>query len=397
VAELLTVDDALARIVEHASLLPSESVAVADAAGRILREPARAAVDLPPFPSSAMDGFAVRAADAPGELAIAFRVPAGTPPPGPLPEGAAAGISTGGTVPEGADTVVPVELVEDRGAHVKIPEPAAAGQHVRPRGGDVRAGDVVVEAGAWLGPSQIGALAAAGIAEVVCSARPRVAVLATGSELRAAGEPLSEGQIYESNRPMVAAVLARAGALVDVLPVVADDETAHRDAIGRGLEADVLVTSGGVSLGEHDLVRGIEAELGVQEVFWGVAVKPGKPISFGVRKQTLVFGLPGNPVSSLVASLVFVSTGLRAAQGARHVRPRYALGIAAVALSRNRHRDEFVRAVRANDGDAVLLEAIAGQESHMIARAAAADALVHVPRGEGEIAAGSTVRFLPLD
>jgi molybdopterin molybdotransferase len=196
---------------------------------------------------------------------------------------------------------------------------------------------------------------------------------------------------------MIAAVLARAGALVDVLPVVADDDAAHREAIAQGLEADALVTSGGVSMGEHDLVRGIEAELGVREVFWGVAVKPGKPLSFGVRGRTLVFGLPGNPVSSLVASLVFVSTGLRALQGARDVRPRYALGIASSALDRNPQRDEFLRAVRRDVDGEVLVETITGQESHMIARAAAADALVHAPRGEGRIAAGSVVRYLALD
>jgi molybdopterin molybdotransferase len=397
VAELLTVGEALARIVETARPLSTESVPVVGAAGRILREPARATVDLPPFPSSAMDGFAVRAGDLPGELPVAFRVAAGTPPPAVLPVGSAAGISTGGTVPEGADAVVPVELVEDRQTHVAIGGEASPGQHVRPRGGDARVGDVVAESGTRLGPAQIGALAAAGIAEVTCSLMPRVAVLATGSELRAAGEPLEPGQIYESNRAMVAALLSRVGARVEVMPVVVDDEDAHRDAIARGLEADVLVTSGGVSMGEHDLVRRIEAELGVREVFWGVAVKPGKPISFGVRERTLVFGLPGNPVSSLVGALVFVATGLRAVQGAANPLPRFAQGVTSATFRRNVQRDEFVRAVRMDDGDVVHLEAISGQESHMIAKAAAADALVHVPRGDGEIAAGAAVRFLSLD
>ena len=396
-AELLTVDDALARIVETAKPLTTERVAVAAAAGRILREPARALVDLPPFLSSAMDGFAVRAADVPGELPVAFEIAAGSAPPGPLPMGAAAAISTGGTVPDGADAVVPVELVENHGTRVAIAGQATGGQHVRPRGGDVREGDVVVEAGTHLGPAQIGALAASGIAEVTCSALPRVAVLATGSELRVAGEALAAGQIYESNRAMLAATLARIGADVDALPVVEDDESAHRAAIARGLDADVLVTSGGVSMGEHDLVRRVESELGVREIFWGVAVKPGKPLSFGARDRTLVFGLPGNPVSSLVGALVFVATGLRALQGATDARPRYAQGLAAVALRRNVHRDEFVRAVRVDDGNDVLLRPISGQESHMIVRAAVADSLVHVPRGDGEIPTGSLVRFLALD
>jgi molybdopterin molybdotransferase len=150
-------------------------------------------------------------------------------------------------------------------------------------------------------------------------------------------------------------------------------------------------------MGEHDLVRRVEAELGVREVFWGVAVKPGKPLSFGVRDGTLVFGLPGNPVSSLVGALVFVSTGLRAMQAAKDPLPRYALGATDGVIRRNPHRDEFVRATRVDDGDNVMLRAISGQDSHMIARAAVADALVHVSRGDGEIASGELVRFLALD
>lgn len=394
--ELLTVDEALDRIVGHAQLLAVEQIAVGAASGRVLREPAIASVDLPPFPSSAMDGFAIRAADAPGELPVAFRVAAGAPPPGPLPVGAASGISTGATVPAEADAVVPVEIADDRGSYVVIAGPVVIGQHVRPRGGDAHAGDVVVPAGARLGPVQIGALAATGVAEVACATRPRVAVLATGSELRAAGDALAPGQIYESNGAMIAAVLARANADVELLPIVADDAQAHRDAIVHGLDADVLVTSGGVSMGEHDLVRSTAADLGAREIFWGVAVKPGKPLSFGVRDRTLIFGLPGNPVSSLVGALVFVTTGLLALQGATDPRPRYVSGVTVAAFRRNPHRDEFVRAVRVDGGDggAARLEPISGQESHMIARAASADALVHVPRGEGEIEAGSLVRFL---
>ena len=292
-----------------------ETIAVADAAGRVLREPATSQVDLPPFASSAMDGFAVRADEVPAELPVAFRVAAGTPAQAALLVGTAAAIATGGAVPAGADAIVPVEHLVDHGDRVEIPEDARPGQHIRPRGGDVREGDIVAAPGTLLGPAQIGALAAVGIAEVRCSVRPRVAVLATGSELRAAGDALAPGQIYESNRPMIAAVLRAAGAEVELLPVVEDDEDAHREALERGLEADVLVTSGGVSMGPHDLVRKVVAELGVEEVFWGVSVKPGKPLSFGVRGATLVFGLPGNPVSSLVGSLLFVRPALLARQG----------------------------------------------------------------------------------
>ena len=396
-ADLLTIDAALARVLEHARLLPVEHVAVADVDGRVLREDALARVDLPPFPSSAMDGFAVRAADTPGELPVAFRVAAGAPESGPLPAGAAAGISTGGSVPDEADAVVPVELVEDRGGTVVVDAPATIGQHVRPRGGDVAAGAVVAASGTRLTAARIGSLAAVGIASVVCSARPRVAILATGSELRSPGVDLEPGQIYESNRAMLAAVLARSGALVDVLPVVEDDREAHKDAITKALESDIVVTSGGVSMGEHDLVRSTEAELGVEEVFWGVAVKPGKPLSFGTRGETMVFGLPGNPVSSLVGALLFVTPAILARQGVSTPQPRFCVGRTASSLPRNRYRDEFVRATQADADDAVELSAIRGQESHMIARAAAADALVHVPRGDGEIAAGDAVRYLTLD
>ena len=395
-AELLTIDEAIERILERVRLLGTEGVAVEESLGRVLREPARAVVDLPPFPSSAMDGFAVRGAETPGELPVAFRVAAGSAPPGPLPVGSAAGIATGGTVPEGADAVVPVEVVDDRGDVVVVPA-AAEGQHVRPRGGDVHAGDIVVTAGTPIGAVHIGALAAAGVASVVCSERPRVAIVATGSELRNPGELLEPGQIYESNRRMIGAALGRSGAVIDVLPVVPDDEKAHRAALAQALAADVVVTSGGVSMGPHDLVRRVTSHLGVEEVFWGVAIKPGKPLAFGVRGATLVFGLPGNPVSSLVGALVFVRTALLALQGHANPAPPYSPGRLAAALRRNPQRDEFVRARRQESTDGTVLEPVTGQESHMIVRAATADALVHVPRGEGDVPAGGSVRYLPLD
>jgi molybdopterin molybdotransferase len=221
-------------------------------------------------------------------------------------------------------------------------------------------------------------------------------VLATGSELARPGEPLEPGQVYEANGLMLASALASAGAEIELLPAVADDESAHRAALERGLAADVLVTSGGVSVGPHDLVRRIEFDLGVEEVFWRVAIKPGKPVSFGVRGRTLVFGLSGNPVSSLVGCELFVKPALRALQGMRDPGPRFEPGRLASALARNESRDELVRARVRLDDDGVVLEPLSGQESHMIVHAAAADALVHVPRGNGELGAGATVRWLRL-
>jgi molybdopterin molybdotransferase len=396
VAALLTMHEAQARVLEHVRPLAAESVAVADASARVTAEPARSVVDLPPFPSSAMDGYAVRAADLPGRLSVVGHVAAGVPAERPLGPGEAMAISTGGVVPHGADAVIPIEYVVHYDNTIEVESSLAPGKHVRPRGGDAHAGDVVVEAGFRLGAAQLGALAASGLAAVSCGRRPRVAVLATGTELARPGEPLAPGQVYESNALMLAAALAASGADIEVLPVVADDEAAHRAALERGLEADVLVTSGGVSVGPHDLVRCIEAELGVEEIFWRVAIKPGKPVSFGVRGAALVFGLPGNPVSSLVGCELFAKPALRALQGLRDPLPRFEPGRLGSTLRRNDSRDELVRARVRLGPDGIVLEPLSGQESHMIVHSAAADALVHVPLGAGELAAGATVSWLRL-
>jgi len=385
-------------VLAHARPLPAEPVPIAEADGRVTADDVRARVDLPPFASSAMDGFAVRAADLPGTLRITGESAAGSPYGAALESGCAVPISTGAVVPEGADAVVPIERVGKRDNRVEIPDAAPSGSHIRPRGGDVGAGEVVVAQGVRLTPARLAAAAASGVAELGCRRRPRVAVLATGSELVLPGQALGSGEIYETNSLMLSAALAATGAEVRTEPPVADDEASLRDALERGLAADVLVTSGGVSVGEHDLVRAVAGELGVEEVFWRVSIKPGKPVSFGVRGgRTLVFGLPGNPVSALVGCELFVKPALRALQGLEHPLPRYEPGRLAAALRRNEEREEFVRARSRVDGDALVLEPIVGQESHMIVRAGAADALVHIPRGNGELAAGAVVRWFRLD
>ena len=394
--ELLSLDEAVRTVLEHARPLPPERVPLEEAAGRVLAEPARAAVDLPPFASSAMDGYALRAADAPGTLPVVARIAAGSPALRPLGPGEAMAIATGGAVPDGADAVAPIENVVAADNRIELAQAVEGGAHVRPRGGDVRAGDVVVGAGQRLGPAQLGALAAAGVPEVVCARRPRATVLATGSELRPPGEPLAPGEIYEANGLLLAAALGDAGARVERLPAAVDEEGAHREALEHALAADVVVTSGGVSVGPHDLVRRVEAELGVEEVFWGVAVKPGKPVSFGVRGATLVFGLPGNPVSTLAGAELFVRPALLALQGARDPGPAFLPGRLERPVRQDRLRDQLVRARTRTAGEDVLLEPLGGQESHMIVRAAAADALVLVPRGDGELAAGATVRYLSI-
>src|SRR4051812_7517757 len=396
VEPLLTIEEALAHVLARVRPLPSERVPLAAAAGRVLAEDGRAAVDLPPFPSSAMDGFAIRSDDVPGRLPVVFRVAAGRPAPRPLGPGEAMEISTGGVVPEGADAVVQVELVDVDGDSISTEQTIRRGQNVRARGGDARAGDVVVAAGTRLGPAQLGALAAAGAAEIAVARRPRVTVLTTGTELRSPGEPLAPGEIYESNGLTLETQLRSAGAEVERLAAVVDTDEAHREAIARGLDADVFVTTGGVSVGPHDLVRRIEHELGVEEVFWRIALRPGKPVAFGTRGETLVFGLPGNPVSSLVGFELFVRPAVNALQGLRDPAPRLLPGRLARDVRRSPARVQLVRASTEVRDDVVLLEPLTGQESHMIVRSAAADALVVVPTGDGSLPAGSPVRYLPL-
>jgi molybdopterin molybdotransferase len=397
VADLLSIAEAQRLVLEHARPLPAETVALEDAARRVLAEPARAEIDLPPFPSSAMDGYAVRGADTPGRLRVEARIAAGKPAVGALEPGQAMGIATGGVVPAGADAVIPIEYVVEHGNGIEIDSAVESGENVRPRGGDIRAGEVVVEPGSVLTPARLGALAAAGIPQVQCARRPRATVLPTGTELRRPGEVLGAGEIYEANGLILAAQLEAAGAVVELMPAVGDDEAAHRGALEHALGADVVVTSGGVSVGPHDLVRRVEAELGVEVVFWRVSVKPGKPLAFGVRERTLVFGLPGNPVSALVGFVLFVEPAIRALQGVLEPLPRFDRGRLAGARRRNPERDELLRArLRRSEGGPVL-EPLSGQESHMIARSAGADALVFVPRGEGELADGASVEYLRLD
>ena len=393
---LLPVADALAAVLARAEPLQREQVLLEAAAGRILADPVASIVDLPPFPSSSMDGYAVRAADVPGTLRIVGRVAAGRPETRALREGEAIEISTGGVVPGGADTVVPVERVVARPDEIEISEATVQGDNIRRQGGDVHAGDQILGAGDLLTPARLAALAACGIESVMSRRRPSVAVVVTGTELRAPGEPLAPGQIYESNGIMLATALADVGARVERFGATEDSEEALALVLERALEADVVVTSGGVSVGPHDLVRRVEAQLGVEEVFWGVAIRPGKPLAFGVRGRTLVFGLPGNPVSALVGSLLFVRPALLALQGHPDPAPPFRPGTLAREIWPRPERDDFVRArVTWSDGGA-LLDPIVGQESHMIVHTTAADAIVHIPRGTEVLAAGARVGFLLL-
>ncbi len=399
-ADLLSLGDAQRLILERAKRLESERVPLERAAGRVLAERADARVDLPPFASSAMDGFAVRAADtdpAPATLRVVGEVAAGRPATEALAAGRAMRISTGGALPEGGDAVVPVELVDEGADSVRLREPVPLAANVRDRGGDVRAGDAVLEPGAVLGAAQVGSLAAAGVSEVRCTKRPRAAVVVTGSELRRPGEPLAPGEIYESNSFLLTAALQAAGAVPAYLGVVADERAELERTLERALLGfDLVITSGGASVGPHDLVREVQAGLRVQEVYWGVAIKPGKPVAFGVRRDHLVFNLPGNPVSVLVTFELLVRPAVNALLGLRDPLPAFVGGVLEAPVRRNARRHEFVRARFRRDGDGLLVEPLPGQESHMIVRSARANALVSVEPGAGEVAAGEQVSLLPL-
>jgi molybdopterin molybdotransferase len=398
--QLISVAEAQRIVLEHAKRLDPERVPIERAAGRVLADPVRARVDLPPFHSSAMDGYAVRSADtaaAPVRLPVVDRIAAGAPATRDLEAGEAMEISTGGAVPEGADAVVPLELVQEREGEIAVGEPVPSGAHVRERGGDATTGDVVLEPGARLGPGQVAALAAAGVSEIQCSKRPRVGIIVTGSELRQPGEPLRPGEIYESNGLLLATAFQLAGAVPAQLGVVADDAGELERAMERALLGfDMLVTSGGASVGPHDLVRATLEKLRVEERFWGVAVKPGKPVAFGTRRDHLVFNLPGNPVSVLVTFELFVRPAVNALLGVPDPLPQFQRGVLSVAVHRNPHRDELVRASMTRDGDTVVLKPLSGRESHMIVRAAPANALIAVEAGDGELAAGAEARYLSL-
>jgi molybdopterin molybdotransferase len=395
-APLLRPAEGLRLILAQAPALDIEEVAVsADLAGRVLAADVRAAVSLPPFDTSAMDGYTVRAADlGAGGVPIAFRLGAGDRPR-PLPPGAAAGIATGAPLPDGADAVVPVEHAREEEG-LLLAEPPAVGAHIRERGGDVREGDVVGAAGTLLTPALLAAISATGVGTVTVSRRPRLAALATGSELVRVGRPLEPGQIYESNLTSIVAQARGAGAEVVAAATVADDRDATREAFARAIAAaDVVVSSGGVSVGPHDHVKPVMAALGVREVFWRLAHKPGKPLWFGVAEDgTLVFGLPGNPVSSLVCFELFLRPALAAMQHGRP--PERPVARLAEPVKRLPGRDHAVRCRLAASSDGMQLHPLGPQDSHLIVHAAGADAIALVDAGEGEAPAGELVEYVPL-
>lgn len=316
---MIPVEEALDVVLEHASWLGAETVGLDDALARILNEDVASDVDMPPFDRSAMDGFALRADDCrvlPATLRVIGQVRAGEPPAVSVGTGEAVAIMTGAPLPRGADAVQQVEKTERRSDLVDVLAPVSAGMNVAPRGSEVRAGHRVLLRGTVIDPSVIAVLAAVGRSSLQVGRRPAVATLVTGDEIVDPSQTPSEAQIRNSNGPAIRAQALWAGAEHRSLGVVRDDAEAIARAVEKGLCADVLVVSGGVSEGAFDLVEGVFDRLGIDVLFRKVAIKPGAPLVFGRRGSTLVFGLPGNPVSAQVTFDVFVRPALLKMQGA---------------------------------------------------------------------------------
>jgi molybdopterin molybdotransferase len=392
-SDLVSVDEARARVLATVRPLAAEPVPAGDALGRVLAEDLAADFALPPFDSSAMDGFAL-VAGAAAELPVVGESKAGRPFERELQRGEAVRISTGAVIPAGADAVVPIERVEASDGVVRVPD-VARGANVRRAGDDVRPGQLVLRAGTPLGPAELGMLAALGRVEALCARRPRVAVAATGDELRPAGVRLGPGQIHDSNAAAIAALARSAGAEITETTWIADteeDTTATLDRISDG--ADVVCVSGGVSVGPHDHVKPVLLRLGFEELLWGVRLKPGKPVWFGVRAagdgRQYAFGLPGNPVSTMVTFQLFARPALRALQGAEPWSPR-ATAILDGPIEANSDRDQAVRCRLRVEDDGWHAEPTGPQGSHVMSSMLGASALALVPAGDRDLAAGERV------
>lgn len=383
----LSIDQARERVLSAVAPLPAQEVALEDALGRVLAADVVAAADVPGFANSAMDGFAIQAGPAGRTLRLVGESRAGAPSDATVGPAEAVRISTGAMMPAGADAVLQLELVREHGDEVTLEADVHSGRNVRGSGEDLPAGATVLTAGAVLGPAELGVAVGAGLASVSCARRPRVVILATGDELVAPGRPLGPGQLHNSNAVTLAALSAQAGAELLRARQVVDDETATATAIAAALaDADVVVLTGGVSVGPHDHVKPALAALGVDEVFWRVALRPGRPTWFGTRGPTLVFGLPGNPVSTMVTFLLFVRPALAGLQGASTIPARIHAALGA-AMPRHAERDECIR-VELRDG---VAWPTGPQGSHQLSSMLGADGLGIIPAGDGDLPAGTTI------
>jgi molybdopterin molybdotransferase len=396
--EQVEIEDARDAVLRHAVPLDPEPVQVTSAAlGRISAEDVAAGEPVPGFDNSAMDGYAVRSEDArrsPVTLSVVGESRAGAPAAAALAAGEAIAISTGAMLPQGADAVV---RVEDTRGRVEVLVGPAAGENVRRAGEDILPGATVLGRGSALGAAELGVLASVGRTEVLCGRRPRASVLVTGDELLAPGEPMRPGGVRDSSSVTISALARAAGAELVHAARTPDEPAATREALAIALEnADVAIVCGGVSVGEHDHVRAALGELGAEPVFWGLALRPGSPTWFGTAGPTLVFGLPGNPVSAVVTFTLLAAPAIRALQGASEP-SRRASAILDCDYPKATGRAHAVRCALTAAGDGWHARPTGPQGSHVLTSLLGADALAMIPSASSGVRAGErvTVELLP--
>ena len=393
--QLIPLEEALETIL--AGITPAcqtERLEVTQALGRILAEPFIATIDSPPYTNSAMDGFALRASDSGGVLQVSQRIAAGQVPE-PLAFGTAARIFTGAQLPDGADTVVMQEECEVEGDRVRVPVRREVGDNVRLRGHEIKAGELLLEAGERLGPPALGLLASQGLANVLCAKKPRVALLQSGDELVEPGSTtLPAGAIYNSNRSLLEGLVLQAGGQVVGVWHLADTFDATSEALQQAVDAaDVVITTGGVSVGEEDHVKPAITALGELHL-WRLALKPGKPFAFGRIAGKPIIGLPGNPSSVLVTFSLLARPILLALQGARDLAP-FSLWLTAGFERRGGLRAEYLRGSIVSEGGVSKVYPIANQSSGALYAATQSDVLIVAPVGL-DIAEGDSVEVIPL-
>jgi molybdopterin molybdotransferase len=391
-------ETALELVLKHVRPCPDERVPTGAAAGRVLAEDVVARIASPPFDKAAMDGYAVRREDLvrlPAELAVVGEVFAGQPPGLTVGPGQAALIMTGAPVPVGADMVVMLEDTE-RPAEGRARIRAARDANICPAGEDVQAGQTVLRAGEELTPLRVGVAAAAGWRDLPVRGRPAAALLCTGSEVVEPGSAVPEGKIYNSNGPMLTALMAPLCRRFTYLGIAADREEELTRAVRRGLEADLLVVSGGVSAGQYDLAPDILRKCGVEQVFHKVAIKPGKPVFFGASERSVAFGLPGNPLSCFVMFHMFLAPAIASMGGRPKLPPAYETGFSAETFTNKPERMNVVPCMVEEHGEGRRLRRCAWHGSADITGASGAEGLFLVPRGAQQVRAGEELRFFRI-
>jgi molybdopterin molybdotransferase len=383
------------------SPLGEEEVGLTESSGRYLSRDVVARSDAPPFDNSAMDGYAVRAADvaaavqsAPVRLPVSGEARAGGPLPAPLEPGAVCRIFTGAPMPAGADAVVIQEDTDRNGDEIEIREASPAGKHVRPQGSDVRSGALMLRAGDRLWPGEIGLLASQNIDRVHVFRRPKVALLSTGDELRQLGDDLEPGAIINSNIYVLTEMLHAVGAIPVALPVARDTLPEIEAALREALEADVVITTGGVSVGAYDFVQEAFKNVGIEPSFWKVRIKPGKPVVFAQHENKPVIGVPGNPISVMIAFEVLVGPCLRKMLGDPQPHPQPIVARLREDYHRHPGRVEIARALATREGDDIVVTLHRLQGSGSLPSFVGVNALVILPADKADFAAGEQVETM---